>query len=76
MAHINITPYPGTVYEQQEQALAHLFSHKNQQDFIYGTSFGQSIEKRRKIANAIKNRDTTVFKCSRRKGYWKIELAD
>jgi hypothetical protein len=74
MAYINIKPWPGTVHETEDQALAHLFLHKKQQDFTYGTSFGQSIEERRKVTKAMAEKNASAFKASRRKGYWRIDL--
>jgi hypothetical protein len=74
--HINVKAEKHCFYETPEQAINHVF--------IFGLyapkwtqteSFGQSIDKWRKINAAIKCRDFNAFKASKRRGYWIVELA-
>jgi len=78
MTHVNIKPAERTrVYETAEQAITHIFLygvHAPQWDYG-GKPFGQTIEDRRRIANALKTKDRAAFVAYKRRGYWRVELA-
>ena len=40
-----------------------------------GAGFGHTMDTRRKIDAAVKRKDTSAFKASKRRGYWRVELA-
>ena len=78
MPHINIRPFDRRcVYETAEQAMNHLLAHcRSQEDWDYGNqAWGRTIEQRRAVMRAIERRDPAAFTASRRRGYWRIELA-
>jgi hypothetical protein len=74
--HINIKPEKNCIYETAEQAINHLFIfglYANK--WSQSQSFGQAMNSWKTINNAIKNRDFSAFKASKRRGYWVIELS-
>lgn len=74
---INIKPHDKhMIYETAEQAINHVFIFGlYSKDWKTEKSFGQSITERKKIDTAIRFRDFSAFKASKRRGYWLIELA-
>ena len=74
---INIKPLDKhRVYETADQAILHLFLHGVfSSKWSTGKPFGHTIADRRKIDAAIKAKDYSAFKASKRRGYWLIELA-
>ena len=74
--HVNIKPTEKhTIYETGDQAINHVFIfgiYANK--WTQSASFGQSIDKWRKINEAIKARNFDAFKASKRRSYWVIEL--
>lgn len=75
--HINIKPASKNhIYETAEQAIQHLWIHGvYAQSWNMSRSFGQSIDQIRAINAAIKSKDYSAFKASKRRGYWMIELS-
>ena len=75
--HIDVKPLERTrVYETPDQAINHLFLHGVwSKNWKTGQAFGQTIADRRAIDQAIKAKDFSAFKASKRRGYWHIELA-
>lgn len=77
MAHINIKPAERSrIYETSDQAINHMFVFgvsANAWDFG-GMPFGRTMEERSAINDAIKSRNFSAFKASRRKGYWCIQM--
>ncbi len=75
--HVNIKPAERTqVYETGEQAIGHLFLfgvYANKWDD--SRAFGQKMDDMRRVNAAIKARDFAAFNASKRKGYWRVELA-
>ncbi len=78
MAHINVKPFERScVYETGRQAINHLFLHGvYSKNWEFGVPFGRSIDARRKIDAAIRARNFAAFVANRRRGYWRIELAE
>ena len=77
MAHVNIKPRDRSqVYETAGQAINHLFIysvfHSQWDD---ARPFGRAIPDIRKINSAIKARDFSAFVAHKRRGYWRVELA-
>jgi hypothetical protein len=74
---INIKPLDKhSIYETPDQAILHLFLHGVwSKNWKTGKPFGQTLSERRAIDNAIKAKDYSAFKASKRRGYWLIELA-
>ena len=77
MAHINIKPLDRrAVHVEASDAIACLLAHPRwSKDWSLSGSFSQTIGTRRAIDNAIKAKDATAFVASRRRGYWRVELA-
>lgn len=75
--NINIKPLDkNQIYETANQAIQHLFLYNCwAKNWKMTKSFGQSINDIRKIDTAIKAKDYSAFKASKRRGYWSIELA-
>ena len=74
---INIKPPEKyMIYETPDQAINHVFIFGLwSKNWKTGKPFGQTINERRAIDTAIKARDFSAFKASKRRGYWLIELA-
>jgi hypothetical protein len=75
--HINIKPPRGAIFETGDQAICHMFIfglyvQSHWQDW----HFGRDLALIRKAGNAIKAKDYSAFKASKRRGYWRVELAD
>lgn len=75
--HINVKPLDrNQVHETEGQAIFHVIAHglfpqKHWQD----VHFGRDIAAIRRANEAIKAKDCSAFKASKRKGYWRVELA-
>lgn len=79
MAHINIKPAERSrIYETADQAINHLFVYGvTQQEFDYGgQAWGRTIEERRAVIKALASREQSAFKASKRRGYWRVEVAN
>jgi hypothetical protein len=75
--HCNVKPPRGTIHETADQAICHMFIfgmhvHSHWQDW----HFGRDLAQIRKASAAIKAKDYSAFTASRRRGYWRIELAE
>ena len=76
MAHINIKPLDrNQTYERAGDAIMHLFIHGRYAKTWEGLHFGRDLALIRKIDSAIKDKDASKFIASKRKGYWRVELA-
>lgn len=78
MPHIDIRPFEhNRVYETAEQAINHVVVHRpSQNEWNYGgQAWGRTLEDRRAVMRAMESRNPAAFKASRRRGYWRIELA-
>lgn len=75
--HVNIKPPRNTVYETPEQAIQHvwLFGLYPQKSWL-NVHFGRDLADIRKANAAIKAKDYSAFKASRRQGFWRVELVD
>ncbi len=74
--HINVKPLSRhQVYETAEQAIFHVIVNKCfAQSKWQDVSFGRDIADIRRVNDAIKNKDESAFKASKRRGYWRVEL--
>lgn len=77
MAHINIKPIKSyAIYETPEQAINHVLLYKTwSKNWAWSEAFGRTIDERRAIDKAIKENDAGAFVAHKRRGYWRIELA-
>lgn len=75
--YVNVKPFEKTrTYETPEDAIAHLFTFGiYSKDWTSEHSFGQTMNARRTIDAAIKAKDQSAFVASKRRGYWRVELA-
>jgi len=74
--HVNVKPEKNCIYETAEQAINHIFIfglYANK--WAQSKPFGQAVNDWRKVNSAIKDRDFSAFKASKRRSYWCIELA-
>lgn len=78
MPHINIKPHErNRVYETAEQAIQHLFLYSVfHEQWNDARPFGRALADIRKINNAIKAKDFSAFAAHKRRGYWRVELAE
>ena len=74
--HVNVKAPRHAVYETAEQAIQHVFMFGlyPQRDWL-DVSFGRDLALIRKANEAIKAKDFAAFTASRRKGFWRVELA-
>lgn len=77
MAHINIKPIKRyEIYETPEQAINHVLLHETwSKNWVWSGAFGRTINERRAIDKAIKENNASAFIAHKRRGYWRIELA-
>lgn len=75
--HINVKPLDhNQVHETAEQAIFHVIAHSlYAQRHWQDVHFGRDLAAIRRVTDAIKSKDCGAFKASKRKGYWRVELA-
>lgn len=76
MMHVNVKPPKGAIYETPAQAIQHiwlygLFPQRHWQD----VSFGRDIAAIRRVHEAMKAKDYGAFIAHKRRGFWRVELA-
>lgn len=78
MAHINVKAQDrGATFPDADSAILQVVALQKWSRYweFGGASFGQTIEQRRAIDKAIKEKNSAAFKASQRRGHWKVELA-
>lgn len=74
--HCNVKPLKGTIPETGEQAIFHMIVQgMHVQSHWQDWHFGRDLAAIRKATDAIRAKDCTAFKASKRRGYWRVELA-
>jgi hypothetical protein len=71
--HINVKPPRGAIFETGDQALCHMFMMGMHVQSHWDD--WRDLALIRKATAAIKARDYSAFTASKRRGYWRIELA-
>jgi hypothetical protein len=75
--HCNVKPPRGAIYETADQAIHHMFMFgMHVQSHWQDWHFGRDLALIRKATAAIRAKDYSAFTASRRRGYWRIELAE
>jgi len=74
--HINVKPRDAAqTYITDADAIQHLWIYACYAKAWQDVHFGRDMRDMRRVDDAIKSKDATAFRASRRKGYWRIELA-
>lgn len=75
--HINIKPPKGAIFETGDQAICHMFIYGlHVQSHWQDWHFARDLALIRKATAAMKAKDYSAFTASKRRGYWRVELAD
>jgi hypothetical protein len=75
--HCNVKPPRGAIHETADQAIYHMVVHgMHVQSCGNDWHFGRDLADIRKATAAIRAKDCAAFKASKRRGYWRVELAD
>lgn len=72
--HINVKPRdPAQTYVTDADAIQHLWLYACYAKTWDNVHFGRDMAEMRKIDNAIRAKDASVFVALPRRGYWRIE---
>ena len=76
--HINVKPLDrNQVYETADQAIQHVILNKLSAYSLWnGSSFGRDIANIRKVQSAISSKNAAAFVAYKRRGFWRVELAE
>ncbi len=75
--HINVKPRDATqIYVADADAIQHLWLYACYAKAWQDVHFGRDMRAMRCVDNAIKAKDIAAFRAFKRKGFWRIELAN